>query len=638
VSVSFKKRLLICLGVFLFLFLSTQDIWAEEDTEEIIRAGTKVYKILISANKLLSTEELLSFYSMREGDVFTKDAVIQDLKSIFSSGYYQKENINVIPSFDTESRLILEYKLLENPPIRDLKIYGNHSLLNVYDYFVELVGKPQNVKLLSQKIKELEEAYYKEGYIVARVKDIELEEDGTLKIFIDEGLIGEIKFTGNEKTKRKYLDHLLKNSKVGEPYNEKFFSEDFKRLQGTGYFGDISRVVIPREGSDDYELEIKVQEKRQISIGAGAGINTSTGLFGNLNLGVRNIRGEGHTLSINSLFGTGIGSNLTFQDDSDLFRRDEFFQVGINYSIPYFMDSDYFASTGANFEYGPNYKIDLVNQTRWGGLVSASRSLDANNSLRLSSSFDYIDLEDRDRQRFLKIVTENAMEQKGLGKKEAREKAKEIREKQIVDGVLLGVDASYLFQDLDSRTRPRSGSKIRLGLDPKLGLGDVSSYTALSGSFSNYVPLPKESTFLFNVRTGYELFGDIPQFDMFRLGGVRGVRGYSQFSQLGVGTKLAISTAELRTPIYNMIPPLKKVKYLRDIDFAVFGDAGILGENDEVNNLTDKLNKAISAGFGLRLHVPLLGSLRIDLGFPLIEPLFNSDYLFRLNFGPADPY
>lgn len=631
-----KKRIIVFSFAFFFLFF-VSFAFAQESSEDVIKAGTKIYKIQISGNKLLSDKELLSFYSLRAGDIFDRKLVIEDLKSIFNSGYFKKENINVVPYFDKEDRLILEYKLIENPPIIDIQIYGNSSLLDAFTYFEDLVGRPQNVKILSQKIKSIEEDYYKQGYIVARVKDIGLEDDGTLKIFVDEGIIGEIKFTGNEKTKLKYLSHLVRETKAGMAYNENKFSEDFKRLQGTGYFADVSRVVTPREGSDDYELEIKLQEKRQISIGAGAGINTSTGLFGNLNLRVGNIRGEGHTLNISSLFGTGIGSNLTFQDDSDLFRRDELFQVGLSYSIPYFMDTNYLASTGASFEYGPNYKIDLSRQTRWGSSVSASKNIDSQNAFQVSSSFEFIDLDDRDRKRFLDIVTENGMEE-GMSRKEAKEKAKEIRKEQIVDGMLIGAGANYVFQDLDNRTKPRSGSKIRLGIDPRLGTGGVSSFTSIDGSFSNYIPLPKESTFLFNVRTGYELFGDIPQFEMFRLGGVRGVRGYSQFSQLGVGTEVGITTAEIRTPIYNLIPPVKKIKYLKDLDFAVFGDAGILGGNDDTNTLTDKLNKAISVGFGLRLHVPLLGSLRIDLGFPLIEPLFNSDNLFRINFGPADAF
>ncbi len=119
---------------------------------------------------------------------------------------------------------------------------------------------------------------------------------------------------------------------------------------------------------------------------------------------------------------------------------------------------------------------------------------------------------------------------------------------------------------------------------------------------------------------------------------MNGVRGYRQFTDLGVGTKLLLSTAEVRSPLYNLIPVMKSNKFLSNVDFAFFADAGLVGGNSRLNRVSNRLGRAASVGFGLRLNLPLVGALRVDLGFPLIQALTKNSSFMRLNFGAADQY
>ena len=147
----------------------------------------------------------------------------------------------------------------------------------------------------------------------------------------------------------------------------------------------------------------------------------------------------------------------------------------------------------------------------------------------------------------------------------------------------------------------------------------------------------KKSTFVLNARTGFNPFGELPHFAKYRLGGNGGIRGYRLFSDLGVGDEFVAGSAEFRTPIYSLIRPLENVKYINNVDFALFVDAGLIGGDERLNDISNRLNEALSFGFGFRINIPLIGALRLDVGFPLIEAL-EDERLFRFNFGAADQF
>jgi outer membrane protein insertion porin family len=625
----------------LFCFFFTLPVSAADEIPETTETF-HIFKIQIVGNRLVLDDEILKVINSREGSPFDRDLITEDLKNIYQMGYFQKNHIEAQPVKDDEGNIIVEYRIKENPIIRDLIIYGGESIADVdaYKIFVDLVGKPENTKLLTEKIRSLESQYLDAGYIVARVKDINLDNSGTLRIYIDEGKIDSIVFTGNHKTKESYLRHIVSSVHEDEAYNERSFARDFRRLQGTGYFSNVSRAVRPSEDTDSegYILEIQLQEKKTSSIGLGAGINSSAGLFGSGNATIGDLRGKGETLGINAMFGSGYGANSTFSRNQGLYRRGNIIQIGARYSIPYFADTEGTASLYSNYSRGPNFMLDLVRQTSLDSGVSYSSPLDTdgNNVLRFSTNFNNVKLDDRDHKKFIERITKNIMEDIGLDESAAKEKAENIRKKQLKDGSYLGFGGHYLFKDLDSDTKPRDGWRTRLGVEPAVSFGDINSFTKLSGSVTKYIPAWQSSTFVFNVRTGFELFGNIPQFSLFRLGGLNGVRGYRPFSDLGLGTKMAIAMAEYRTPLYNIIPPIHKVKFMRNLDFALFADGGLIRGNRAINTYTKRLNDAASVGFGFRVHMPVVGGLRVDMGFPLIKTLFKNPSLFGVNFGPAD--
>ncbi len=609
-----------------------------------IFAPAKINKVVIEGNRYLDQDEILAVLKSQPGMTFDKDLILEDLKNIYRLGYFDKTGLEARPEENSDGSIDIYFAVKENPPITDIEIYGNKTIgqIDSYASFSELIGKPENINILGQKIQALESQYLNQGYIVARVKDIDIDSKGTLKIFVDEGIIEEIVYSGNEKTKTGYLNHLMSNTERNQPYNEKSFSKDFKKLQGTGYYSNVSRSVTPAANGNGYLLEIKLQEKRNTSIGLGGGINSNAGLFGNLNLQVGNVHGQGETLSLNGMLGSGYGANSAF-NNSQLFRRGNLTQVTARYNMPYLNNSDYSFGLFSTFSKGPNYLIDLSNQTNINAGFNVGKSLDDFNKLNYSAAYNFINIKDFNldpsEKSYIDIISKNIQDLYGVKNGDiARQEARKLRKKQLVSGQYISNKFSYSHVDLDNPSKPRDGWKTRLGVEPSLSFGSINSFTKFDGSVTKYSKLPWNSTFVMNARTGYELFGDIPQFTQFRLGGMNGVRGYKQFTDLGLGTKLALGTAELRSPLYNLIPAFKSNKFLNNVDFAFFADAGLIGGNSRLNDISKRLNQAASVGFGIRVNLPIVGALRVDLGFPLIQALSKNSGFMRLNFGAADQY
>jgi outer membrane protein insertion porin family len=650
-----SKNGLIIIFLGIWLIFSSLTVLAVENSQEAILEG-KISKIEISGNYLLTDEDIKKAISSYPGMQISREIIIEDLKKIFSLGYFPAQGVSAKPFQLEDGSILLEFVVTENPPISDLIVYGNYSNsgIDAYSYFSDLIGKPENTRAISDKIQALEQDYFSKGFIVARVKDIDLDPSGRLKIFIDEGIISEIVYTGNTKTKTSFLNHLVSNTSINEPYNELDFSKDFKKLKGIGFFNNVNRVVRPSETDNGYVLEIQLQEKEKYtSLGIGGGVNSSAGIFGNATLAVGNIKGKGETLNVNALLGSGLGAGSTLNTNSNFVRRGRFTSINATYSIPYFHDTRYTLTNTLNLSRGPNFTVDLSRQTSANLGTGISRGFGDNHVFRLNANANYVDVQDRDREQYISDVANNIVELDQLSDQDvlnyggtsflggrmgiARAEARKIRDEQIVKGFYFGISPTYSYADLDDPTKPRSGWRSRFGLNPNLGVSEINSYTKLSGSATKYIPIGEKSSFIFNARGGYELFGDIPQFDKYRLGTSTGVRGYRQFSQLGVGNKLLISTSEFRTPLYNIARPLKKYKWSKNLDFAVFADAGMVGGDIRLNRVTDRLSQAASVGFGIRVNLPLVGALRFDIGFPLVAALVD-DKLFRLNFGPADFY
>ncbi|MBW4519201.1 MAG: BamA/TamA family outer membrane protein [Scytolyngbya sp. HA4215-MV1] len=182
---------------------------------------------------------------------------------------------------------------------------------------------------------------------------------------------------------------------------------------------------------------------------------------------------------------------------------------------------------------------------------------------------------------------------------------------------LLTVNLAAVYDTSDDYIEPTQGSRIRLGADQAIPVGNASiSFTRLSGSVSQFIPLnlfgftAGPRTLALNFQAG-TIIGDVPPYEAYNLGGSESVRGYSK-GEVGSGSSFIQATAEYRFPIFSFAVKERKI----DVGGVLFVDyATDLGTADEVTGnpaeARDKPGDGLGFGAGLRARTPI-GLLRLE--------------------------
>ena len=633
-----------------------------ETSQDNFDNALTIKEILIEGNRLISDESILEVIDSKVGARFDKDRILSDLQSIDKLGYFIHDSIQADPQ-QTESGVLLKIRIEENNPIARVQVIGNELVSNeeLLTPCYELVGKPESLTKISQILDSIEKKYHERGFLLSRVSDISLDPDGTLTITVNEGAINKVNISGNAKTKEKYIRRFIPNLVSGEPYNEILLVQDLRELQGTGLFEDIHRTLAPStDNPGKYDLNLEVVEKRNTSFGFGGGANTLNGLFANFGFSNNNLFGEGKQASINTQFGTGILANTLV--DQRFLSNHKTIQAEARYSDQNFLGSKNqvsFFAHGYNFN---SYLIDLAQERNVSLGASIRRPLGMNYFAGVDLIGEAVDMKDYgskatdfltdqvvnvDSGKYIGSFSETGAFKPGqsiadhndsVKRDAAAIVAKELRDKQLTGGKYLNFNPSVSYDTRDNALSPRTGWNNKLYIGQAVGIGN-DSFTKYGVDLRRYIPVGKKTTLAFNLQGASRLFGEIPMYGQFKPGGYYGVRGYRPFSDLGIGSRSLLASAEVRTPLLDTIPGLKNTPVGKDLRLVFFGDFGYVGGNKEINRLFNRLDTASSVGIGIRANVPMLGPIRVDYGIPLIQALWNNkNILGRFNFGFSDRF
>ncbi|MDJ0707533.1 MAG: BamA/TamA family outer membrane protein [Leptolyngbyaceae cyanobacterium MO_188.B28] len=186
---------------------------------------------------------------------------------------------------------------------------------------------------------------------------------------------------------------------------------------------------------------------------------------------------------------------------------------------------------------------------------------------------------------------------------------------------LLTINLAAQYDTRDSSRNPTEGSRVRVGLDQSIPVGEADiSMTRLSASASQFIPLSLfgftegPRTLVLNVQGGH-IFGDVPPYQAFNLGGTSSLRGFSR-GEAATGRSFLQATAEYRFPIADFIAFDEDVNVGGTL-FVDYADA--LGTQDEVIGdpgvVRDKDGEGFGFGVGLRVNLGAsTGPLRLELG------------------------
>ncbi len=575
--------------------------------------GLTINKISIEGNRLVQSDKIKDSMVMRPGSLYSKNTLKDDLRRIYDMGYFT-EKIKAVP-VSTSEGIVLRIVVQENAPVTGVHIEGNSIVEDgeLQAIFAKQTGMPQNIGQLNESIEKVEKLYADKGYVLARVSNIEDDPDGVINLKINEGTIDKVQFVGNRKTKDFVIKRLM-TTKVGDVYNEKALADDLKRIFGTQAFSDVRRVITASpDNPDKYNLTIEVDEKRTGSISVGGGVDTNTGLFGSLGYSDPNFLGRGQ--NVNSIFAVGSG---IIGRDRNTQASARTYQFDVGWSDPSFMNTA--NSLSANL-YGrdfSSFNIPLGIERRIGTEVAWGAPLMKykNTSVGLSLRGENVRIRD--------FANNNDLKEFGISSSD--------RKDQLKGGTFVSLSPTLAFDTRNNRFNPTSGWLNTVSLTGAYGLSN-NSYGLVSANLRKYIKIREGITLALNAQGGNSLLGDIPEFNMFRMGGAYSVRGFQE-GGLGIGNGYLLSTAELRAKV-PMIGKMKNIPVLNSLSLATFLDAGtVLGESN-FNNVFNRTGRGMSTGLGIRLNMPGVGPIRIDYAIPIAG---GSKYNRAWNFGVGEKF
>ena len=427
-------------------------------------------------------------------------------------------------------------------------------------------------------------AFANAGYMMSRVSDVRLDNDGTLNIAIMEPHIENINLRGNTKTKNKVIMRELRMKK-GDIFNKNTASRSIQRVYNTGYFEDVNVRLLPgQKNPNDVIVEIDVTEQKTGSITIGAGYSDSDGLVGILGLSETNLRGTGDKANISWEFGGN-----TDTDKNYIF----------SYTHPYLNDagdSIGFSIFDRESEYDDyNEKGDSVAEydRRTNGFnVTYGR-------VRSEYVSDYVTLETK--------RTKYTDYDSGYNyRNDATDPHNDGFDFAGMDylgknfGRTNSLTWSHVFDNRDNVYDPTKGKRLSFtGTWAGHGFGGDFDYFKLIAENRLYYKVGRAHVIAVRLMGGIAT-GDMPYNDLFTLGGADNLRGYEDDEFRG--NKMYEATVEYRYPI---------AKKIQGVVFTDVGNAWGGVENIPWYHENNKLH--YSGGIGFRITTPI-GPIRLDYG------------------------
>ena len=549
--------------------------------------GKTITKQIIEGNVTVPESEIAAALKTKPGMQFTEAGLSEDLSAIYDLGWFY----DLRPEFKTVPEGVqVIYHVMENPVYQKTEVEGN-TVLNkqrVASFFDLEQGKIANLKNINKCVQKLEEEYRSNGYILARVTDVHMEKDGTLKVAVNEGIVEGFKVKGNVKTKDYVVTREMKLKK-GEPFNAKAARRSMQRVYNLGYFEDVNIKLNPGREPNGVEVEISVVEMNTGTFGIGAGYSNADGFVGMVSIGDKNFRGIGDKINLRWEFGGEDNKNYDFSytrpwlDDKETSATINLYDIANEYA-DYNIDGD---------------EIARYDKKRRGQEITFSR--------RTHNEFisNYITIKNRDdiykgeadgyegdENQYYEDKFNQSSKYESWMPKTAAERRKENF------GVTRSITFGRVYDSRDNVYDPHEGKRIGYSVEWAGGMGGDFDFTKWTADWRYYFRAGGESVWALNLGAGYAS-GDMPLSQRFTMGGSDTLRGYEddQFR----GNSMLKATLEYRFPI------VKKVQGV------LFTDNGYAWDKRHEDEFDMGLLKN-SYGVGLRINSPL-GPVKLDYGY-----------------------
>ncbi len=552
------------------------DDWQKQRPVEKDLAGTTaqyngltVVKVAVTGLKNIPEATVLEALKTKAGGEFSADNVAADRQAIYDTGFFYDN----FPAYEVVPEGIkVTYHVLENPILNKVNITGNKEFTEakIKSLLALEEGKVINTKTVNTDIANVEAEYRKEGYILAKVNNMSMNDDGVLNIDFNEGIVEGYTVKGNDKTKAKVITREMR-MKPGDAFNAKLAKRSMQRIYNLGFFQDVNMKLLPgQQNPNNIIIETTVVEKRTGSFGIGAGYSSSDGFIGMVSLSDSNLRGTGDSAKLTYEFGGDSSDDhgYTFSYRHPWLDSKET-SLGLRLYDRTYQYDDYNTQGHEIEEYDRSYK---------GGEISLGRPAN-------EYTTNFVTLKIRDDQYD--------------GHESGLDRSNEQDWINSNFGTTRSITLAHVVDTRDNIYNPSEGSKYSASVEAA-GLGGDFSYDKYMLSAQRYFNLGHSHVLALRFNGGYS-DSDLPESGRFEIGGQTTLRGYKddQFK----GNNMITGSVEYRFPI---------VKKVQGALFFDMGDAWE-GKSWAWQSVEDSFTLHHSYGIGFQIETPV-GPLRLDYG------------------------
>lgn len=257
----------------------------------------KYYTTLFAEENDSLSEKLLKNLSYK--DTLSIDDLHFGLCKIFKSGDYSDLDATIIKK---NNYFVIKAAGTLNPEINYINLSGVtlFTQKEAESVFSSLKGRPYNADELMARLIDLVNLYRKNGYSLAEIINVHFDPaEGIVNIILDEGIISDIKITGNKSTSESVIRREFPLS-PGDYFIYSKVKQGLIDLRSTNLFNDIL-LTVKRENQKNIVI-LNVDEKTSSLIRVGFRVDNENKAQISLDLRDENLFGSGTELGL-LLFG-----------------------------------------------------------------------------------------------------------------------------------------------------------------------------------------------------------------------------------------------------------------------------------------------------------------------------------------------
>ena len=549
--------------------------------------GKLITGLSISGVTAEQQANLLPILTEKVGDTVSVDGVFKDVTNLGNTGYFSEVN----PVFTSVPEGVkLDFAVTVNPVTTGVSFEGNTVYSSeVLTKFMDIQpGQVLNSVSVGQKVQGINAAYARDGYMLAHVDGIRVDDQGILHIHIVEGVVEDIIPAGNKKTRNKVITREFVQKK-GKPFNKFLVRRSVERVYNLGFFDDVNVRMLPGEQDpNNVIIEIDVLEHKTGTITLGAGYSKSDGLMGIVEFGEDNLRGTGDKFKVH----WEIGGKKKYKNYQISYLKPWIDSKGTSLGFSFFNREDEYTDYNED-----GSEVAEYNKKSRGFNISFGRQTGeyTRDYLTLESRKDTYKWDDDDSSGFR--YDKNA----GKGTNWDNGSYNFASDNYVKNnfGRINSVTWQKVYDSRDNIYEPTRGRRISYTTQwAGHGLGGDFDFYKFTAEARMYKKLGAKNVLAFRARGGF-IQGDAPYSQLFTLGGADSLRGYEddQFR----GKYMYNATLEFRFPI------------VKKVSGVLFTDIGDAWDAPNVTWYNSKKTFNYGVGAGVRITTPI-GPVKLDYG------------------------